>query len=105
MNRPDESAYAAIEAMWRGRAKEQSLKPGTKTYAKQELEFFTGAMAALNAVFPNEKPDQLSAAVPVRWVINALSGRPIAPEIKPPVHRQMSQNELNAMADARRGNE
>ena len=74
-----EKAKKQIEAVWLGRAKQQGYKPGTKTYVKQEMEFFTGAMAAINALFPSPGDDQLlSAEVPVSWVLNALSGKPIA---------------------------
>lgn len=68
---------ASIEEAWTSRAAAQGLKPGSKTYAAREVEFFTGAMATLNAVFPHAIPDRLSNAVPVAWVINAISGRPI----------------------------
>ena len=67
---------AHIEKVWLGRAKEQGYKPGTTQYKHMELEFFTGAMATLNALFPADE-DYLSSAVPVIWVVNALSGRPI----------------------------
>lgn len=67
----------AIESQWTSRAAAQGLKPGTKTYQRAEVEFFTGAMAAINALLPHAEPDHLSPAVPVIWVINAMSGRPI----------------------------
>lgn len=69
---------AAIEKQWKGRAEARGLKPGSAAYSKAEVEFFTGAMSALNAVFPNTEDDRLSPMVPVLWVINAMSGRPIA---------------------------
>jgi hypothetical protein len=75
---PTSCTASAIEAMWTGRAKEQGLKPGTKTYQRAELEFFTGAIATLNVLFPHELPDRVSNAVPVGWLINAMSGRSIA---------------------------
>jgi hypothetical protein len=68
---------AQIEAAWLSRAAAQQLgKPSSARYSKAEAEFFVGAMAALNAAFPNpEGADKLSTAVPVAWVIHMMSGR------------------------------
>lgn len=74
----DRAAHRAIEQAWKDRAKAQQLKPGTKTYARAEIEFFAGAMAAINAFFPDADSRRLSSKVPPIWVINAISGRPIA---------------------------
>ena len=70
-------ARQAIEQRWISRANEKNLKPGTKTYAKAEVEFFAGVMTAIDCIFPNERKDMLSNAVPAIWVMNAISGRPI----------------------------
>ena len=66
-----------IEQAWLSRSRMQGLKPGTVKYRRMEVEFFAGAMVALNAVFPNEDPTRLSTAVPPIWTICAMSGRPI----------------------------
>lgn len=67
-----------IEKQWLDRAKANDWKPGSMKYRRHEVEFFTGAMSALNAAFPDkENADLLSSVVPNYWVINALSGRPI----------------------------
>ena len=71
----------SIEAQWRSRAKTQDLKPGTAKYANLEVEFFTGAMAALQAAFPNENAsDEMTRMVPPKWIVSAISGRPICPK-------------------------
>lgn len=66
-----------VEAMWRSRAATQGLKPKSAAYRKAELEFFAGAMSAINAIFPSDDPTRMSGKVPIKWVINAMSGRPI----------------------------
>lgn len=66
-----------IEAAWFRRAAELGLKGNSMAYKKAEVEFFTGAMAALCAVDPRTD-DKISAKVPVVWLMNAMSGRPIA---------------------------
>lgn len=60
---------AEIEAQWNARAIMQHYQPGTETYAKYEMEFFVGAITALVA---------LGWDAPPVWVINGMSGRPIA---------------------------
>lgn len=69
----------AIEEQWRARARSQDYKPGTAKYRKMELEFFMGAMTTINALFPNqEDPGKyMSEAVPVAWLIRAMSGQVI----------------------------
>ena len=70
---------ASIESQWKGRAAAQGLKAGTEAYRTREVEFFTGAMTAINALSPHpEGGDKLSPEVPVAWVLHALSGQPIA---------------------------
>ena len=73
----DPAVKSGIEKGWLSRAKAQGLKPGTKAYAKAEVDFFSGAMAALQACFPGPDPTRLSPKVPPGWVICAMSGRPI----------------------------
>lgn len=73
----DVKTKEAIEQAWLSRAKAQYLKPGTVKYRTAEVEFFAGAMSTLQALFPNEDPSRLSAAVPPIWTICAMSGRPI----------------------------
>lgn len=60
----------AIEDMFIERAKAQGLKPGTKTYLKAEVEFFCGAMAALQIVNGTDPH--------AGWYIRLLSGRGVA---------------------------
>lgn len=62
---------AQIEALWRSRADTQRY---TKAKGQQaELEFFVGAMAALQT---------LGWEAPMSWAISAMRGDPIAPEAK-----------------------
>jgi len=67
-----------IEARWLARAVAQGLKPKSKEYRVKECEFFAGAMAAIEAA--DETPregEAMSKQVPVIWVINIMSGRPV----------------------------
>lgn len=67
-----------IEQAWQRRAASIGYKPGYVAYRKAEVEFFTGAMAAINAIYPNEmNPDAMSVKVPPIWIINIMSGRPV----------------------------
>lgn len=66
-----------VEDAWRARAEAQGWTRKSKKYRDYEVEFFVGAMAAINAAFPTDNPAELSPMVPVHWVINAMSGRPI----------------------------
>lgn len=75
------SVKQKIEDMWRARAKVQGFKPHTKAYKNAELEFFIGAMAALNALHPGADGN-MSALVPPWWVIAPLSGRNIVEKEK-----------------------
>lgn len=69
-----------IEDVWLSRAKSQQLgKPGTIAYKKKELEFFIGAMSAINEILPRDD-DRLSNYVPPRWVINPMTGDNIVKE-------------------------
>lgn len=73
----------AMEKAWLSRAAAQNWKPGTATYAKHEVEFFTGATGVLQALFPDtESPSRLSSAVPPLWIMRILSGRPVVQEGK-----------------------
>ena len=59
---------ALVEA-WRNRAQALGYKPGTKTYAKLEIEFFVGAIAMLFA---------LGRSHPPVWELLIQSGRSIS---------------------------
>lgn len=68
----------AIEAAWLARAKAQHINPKSAKGRTAECEFFCGAMAAINAAFPNpEGADRISAEIPPAWVVNIMCGRPI----------------------------
>lgn len=67
-----EATRKHIEADWIQRADQQGYKPGTKAYQDKELEFFVGAISALNSQ---------GYSAPPRWFINAVRGDPIV-EIK-----------------------
>jgi hypothetical protein len=54
---------------WKNRAQAQGYKPGTKTYAKLEVEFFVGAIATLLA---------LGRSHPPVWELLIRSGRSIS---------------------------
>lgn len=66
-----------IEDAWLARAAAQGLVKNSAKYKRAEVEFFVGAMTAINAFFPEDDKTRLSSKVPVYWVINGLSGRPI----------------------------
>lgn len=70
----------AIEERWLARAETQSLgKRTSMKYRKAEAEYFAGAMAALNAVFPNvEDPTLISSMVPQQWVFDLMFEQNIA---------------------------
>lgn len=59
----------ALVLSWKNRAEGMEYKPGTKTYAKMEAEFFVGAIAALLA---------LGRSHPSAWELLILSGRSIS---------------------------
>ena len=61
-----------IEAQWRSRAKTQGYRPGSDRYLRAELEFFVGAMAAMEALTGDP-----SESCPPRWVIAGMRGDPI----------------------------
>jgi hypothetical protein len=79
MNQEDKqvSVRAAVEQAWRDRVKAQGIPLKGQKYIKAEIEFFCGAMVAINAMDPNAEPDRLSRLVPPAWVILPMSGRPI----------------------------
>lgn len=70
-----------IEEAWKSRYlanKESYGKQGGRKYQVAQGEFFVGAMAAINAILPNEgNQENLSGAVPPWWVIAIMSGRDI----------------------------
>jgi len=59
----------ALVQSWKNRAQAQSYKPGTKIYAKLEVEFFVGAIATLLA---------LGRSHPPVWELLIQSGRSIS---------------------------
>lgn len=61
-----------IEAQWRSRAKTQGYRPGSVRYQRAELEFFVGAMAAMEALTGDP-----AVSCPPRWVIAGMRGDPI----------------------------
>lgn len=68
----------AIEEQWKNRASRQMLKPKTAAYRKAEIEFFCGAMAAMEAIAPNtDKPEEVSPLSPPVWTLRMLCGRPV----------------------------
>lgn len=75
-----ETLRKVIEERWLARAEAQSLgKRTSMKYRKAEAEYFAGAMAALNAVFPNvEDPTLISSMVPQQWVFDLMIGQNIA---------------------------
>lgn len=66
----------SIETAWVVRAECLGINPSHMEYKNSEVEFFVGAMAALNAIYPNkDKPGTLSEAVPPRWTLFPGMGR------------------------------
>lgn len=63
-----------IEAQWRSRARTQGYRSGSQRYQRAELEFFVGAMAAMEALTSDS-----AGSCPPRWVIAGMRGDPIAP--------------------------
>lgn len=61
-----------IEAQWKSRATTQGYRPGSVRYQRAELEFFVGAMAAMEAL----TGDSSRSCTP-RWVIAGMRGDPI----------------------------
>jgi len=61
-------------------------KKGTKAYEKQKCEFFAGAMNGILATLKQDKTatqeEINTAAMPVVWAINLLSGRSLKCEEK-----------------------
>jgi hypothetical protein len=62
-----------IEEQWKSRARTQGYKPHSVRYWKAELEFFTGAMAAMATLTGDS-----AHSCPPRWVIAGMRGDPIA---------------------------
>ncbi len=70
-----------IEAQWRTRRKTQGYKPGSVLHRQAELEFFVGAMAAMEALTGDR-----GMSCPPRWVIAGMRGEPIACRTTPGDH-------------------
>jgi hypothetical protein len=85
MSTPDKARLQLdIENTWHSRAKARGLAPNTMAYKRAEIEFFTGAMTAINALHPNTvNVGKLSEMVPVAWVIHLVSGRSVTPLEQP----------------------
>lgn len=78
---PDQQT--AIEPEWLSRAKAQELKPTSAKCRSAEIDFFCGAIAALQALFPNaDNPALISKSVPAKWVMAPLTGLPIVNQSK-----------------------
>jgi len=75
MTNPMRPVIDKVEAQWLTRAKAQFLNPKTQAYKKAEVEFFMGAMAALQAMDPDAPEGQMTTSIPPIWVINIMSGR------------------------------
>lgn len=60
-----------IEGQWTSRARTQGYKPRSVRYRHAELEFFVGAMAAIEAT--------TGEPAPPKWVIAGLRGDPFVP--------------------------
>ena len=71
----------ALVQSWKNRAQAQGYKPGTKTYAKLEVEFFVGAIATLLA---------LGRSHPPVWELLIQSGRSISETYSPDKKDQSS---------------
>jgi hypothetical protein len=81
MSRITSQETEAIVQAWQNRAKAQGYKPGTKTYAKLELEYFVGAIVTLRA---------LGRSHPDIWDLLMLSGRSISATLCPENSAQTS---------------
>ncbi len=64
----------ALVQSWKSRVKALSYQPGTKTYAKLEVEFFVGALSMLAA---------LGRSYPHFWNIIIMSGRSLSQTLCP----------------------
>ena len=84
MNQITRQETEALVQAWKNRAQAQGYKPGTKTYAKLEVEFFVGAIATLLA---------LGRSHPPVWELLIQSGRSIAetycPDKKEAAHERV----------------
>lgn len=64
-----------VEQVWRSRARAQQLnKPSSAKYKAMELEFFCGAMAALQALMPDRGDAGLTSFAPPAWVVLPMTG-------------------------------
>ena len=71
-----DEAKTAIENMWRHRAKAAGWRPKSMMYKRAECEFFTGAVATINALDDTPRgDDEMSKKVPVIWIMNLLTGQ------------------------------
>ena len=65
-----------VEAAWLKRAEAQDFgKPASAKYRRAEMEFFMGAIVAINAMDDTPRDiEKLSPNVPVVWFINVMTG-------------------------------
>jgi hypothetical protein len=73
----------ALVQSWKNRAQAQGYKPGTKTYAKLEIEFFVGAIATLLA---------LGRSFPPIWELLIRSGRSLSATLCPDTKEQPAKH-------------
>lgn len=68
-----------VEAHLKARLANNGVKPGSRSRKgmEMEMEFLMGACAAINALYPNENPEHMSAMVPNTWLILPMCGRSI----------------------------
>ena len=86
----------AVESMWLRRCAVQGLKHGSKAYRTAEIEYFSGAMVAINALRPNDDPSTMSKAVPAWWVLAPMMDRAIMDD----EITEMSDDERRDAADS-----
>jgi len=76
MNEITRPEIDALVHSWKNRAEGQGYKPGSKTYATREVEFFVGAIATLLAVGRSHPPV---------WELLIRSGRSISATYSPAI--------------------
>jgi hypothetical protein len=74
MNEITRQETEALVQTWRNRVDAMSYKPGTKTCATLEIEFFVGAFAMLAA---------LGRTYPPMWNVIIMSGRSLSEMLCP----------------------
>jgi hypothetical protein len=83
MNKPAKpDIRAEVEKTLRSRLELRGLKPSTKRALDAECHFLCGAMAAINAIYPNANPDKISDMIDPAWVFAPLTGRSVLEDKK-----------------------